>query len=432
MKFSFRNSLAALMLLGLGALVTTIGPVQRAIGQGMTHFFPLVGTEQISLNYPCTVSCYATTTDIVTYGSSQAGANSENTLIGGDFTTNLFQDGTSVGSITTTPTYVADQWAAFSGTSTTIAGAQETGTADVPSNFGASLRITRSGSGILQSCVVQEIRTADSLRYQGQTAEIDFHALAGSGFSAANSVLNVLVVTGTATDEGLTNLAHSINSALGGSNWTGVATLTVPVTISTTWNRYSAVVPIPAAATEIGVALCFTPVGASPSSDYFEFTGAQLVPNAALTSVAGTAGAALSVNDKRAKSFARRNSGTEADLQYAFYQRTNEPATTNAGAAAVYAPCRATSTTAATCLFNFPRAFWKLPTLAYTAGTIAVTSGASNASEAVSAAAIASNGATLAQANVTLTSTSLSSGVNGFLQAGNSTGGGSIIFSARL
>jgi hypothetical protein len=424
-----------LKLLGVAlALAALCVPAlaQNPTGSPGGHFFPLVGTEQYNLNYPCTTSCFDTTADIGAYVGSQPGSNSENELIAGDFTQNLFQDGASIGTITTTPTYVADQWFAFSGTATTIGGAQETGASDIPLNYGASLRITRSGAGVLQSCVAQEIRTANSIRFQGQTAEVDFHALAGSGFSAASSALKVLVVTGTGTDEGSANLAHTINTALAGSNWTGAATLTVPVTISSTWNRYSAVFPIPAAATEIGVALCFTPVGGSPSSDYFEFTGAQLVPNAALTSVAGTTGAALSVNDKRAKSFNRRIAVDEAQFQYAFYQRTNEPASTNAGAAAIYAPCRATSTTAATCLFSFPLAFWKVPTLAYTAGTIAVTAGAANASEAVSAAAIASNGATVSTANVTLTSSSLSSGVNGFLQGGNSTGGGAIIFSARL
>lgn len=423
MKFLTRFLVAA--ALSLGALAS-------AFAQGQQHFYPLAGTEQIPFAYPCTVSCYGTTADIASYTSSQAGSNSENEIIGGDFGKNLFQDGISISSISTTPTYVADQWAAFSGTSTTLAGNQETGSSDKPSNFEASLRITRSGSGVVQSCVVQEISTVDSYRFQSQTAEVDFHALAGSGFSAAGDVLHVLFVTGTSTDEGLTNLAHTINSGLSGSNWTGAATLTVPVTISTTWTRYSAVFPVPATATEIGVALCWTPVGASPSSDWFEFTGAQLVPNNALSSVAGTNGAALSNNDKRAKAFNRRTYVQEANLQYAYYQRTNETATSNAGAAAVYAPCRATSTSAATCLFTFPEPFRSVPTLSYTAGTIAATLGSSNASEAVSAAAIATNGATVFTANVTLTSSSLSSGVNGFLQAGNSTGGGSIIFSARF
>lgn len=66
---------AALVLLSLSALagIGTLGPVQRAIAQGMVNFTPLTGVEQISLNYPCTVSCYITTKQIADYAAMQTG-----------------------------------------------------------------------------------------------------------------------------------------------------------------------------------------------------------------------------------------------------------------------------------------------------------------------------------------------------------------------
>lgn len=369
------------------------------------------------------------------YGATQAGNNSENALIGGDFGTNLFQDGTSVSTITTTATYVADQWSAFSGTSTTIAGTQQTGASDIPADYAASLRITRSGAGILQSCVAQPLTSAATTRYQGQTAEVDFHALAGSGFSAASGNLNVILVQSTGNNQTMANLAKTVNSALSGTAWTGATLDTVAVPISTSWARNSVAFPVLATTTQMGVALCWTPVGASPSSDWFEFTGAQLVPNSALTALAtGTTGVVLNTYQQgMAKSFARRQAQMEAALQYQFYWRQNEAATSTAGANAIFGTCQGTSTsTIANCNMQFPVPMFQVPTLSYTAGTIKATVGAAAAQEAVSALALATNGATVFGAQMAATSSSVASGAFGYLEAGNSTGGGSIIFNARL
>lgn len=372
---------------------------------------------------------FATAGMLGNYGATLAGNNPENVLVGGDFGVNLYQDGTTVSTITTTPTYVADQWAAFSGTSTTIAGAQETAAADIPAGFTASERITRSGTGVLQSCVAQEISSADSTRFQGTTAELDFHALAGSGFSAANSALSVFVLQGTGTDEGMANLAHTINSALGGSFWTGYSAspaANASVTLTTGWNRFTVAVPIASTTTELGVALCWTPVGASPSNDYFEFTGAQLTRNSALTSVAGTTGAALNPNDVRAKAYSRQPYQVEVARQLQYYWRQTEAASDSS----YYGTCQATGSTTANCIMQFPVRMFKAPTLSYTAGTIGATIGTSEAEEAISAFTLTK--ASLTNANMAATTSSASAGITGFLQGGNSTGGGKIAFSARF
>jgi hypothetical protein len=417
--------IAGALALGIGGLAIA----QAIVVPQVTSINPGDLFQDIVNGRPQAGNFYASALQLGNYAATQPGNNSENDLIGGDFGYNLYQDGTSVSSITTATTYVADQWAAFSGTSTTLGGAQETGAADIPLGYLASERITRSGSGVVQSCVAQIVAVDNVVRYQGQTAEFDFHALAGSGFSAAGSNLSVLFVTGTGSGDTMVNLGKTINSALTGTAWAGAATSTVPVPISTVWGRYTAVAPIPATATELAVALCWTPVGASPSSDYFEFTGAQLTPNSSLASVAGTAGAALAVNDTRAKSFARRPQAQETNLQLAYYWRQNEPASSNQ----IYGVCQGlASTTAANCLMTFPVPMVKIPTFAFTAGTLQATANTAGAAAAVTGLVINTTvGASTYQANLTATVTSAAT-ITGFLEAGNSTGGGKLAFSARF
>ena len=227
----------------------------------------------------------------------------------------------------------------------------------------------------------------------------------------------------------MANLAKTINSALSGTAWAGAVVNSVNVPISTVWARYSAAFPVAATTTELGVAYCWTPVGASPSNDYFEFTGAQSTPNSALASVAGTAGAALNVNDTRAKSFVRRPVTLENMLQYSFYFLQTEAQ----GAATVFGTCQGTATsTLANCVVQFPVPMFKTPTLTYTAGAIKATVGSAAAAEAVSALTITSGGGSVFNANLTATSSSVSSGAFGYLEASSASGGGKIGWSARF
>jgi hypothetical protein len=341
--------------------------VQRAIGQGMQQLFTLNGTEQVSLNYPCTVSCFATSATLSAYGQSIAGGNAENALIGGDFGTNLFQDGTSVGSVSTTITYVADQWAAWGGSTTVITGTQQTGAADIPVSYAASLRINKASGtgGTIPACVLQEISSADSTKFQSQTAEFDFHVKAGAGFSAAGSALNVSIVYGTGTDEGISKLAFAFNGGGGGSStWAGQANAAsnIAVPITTTWTRYTVVAPIPATATELAVVICYTPVGNGGATDWFEFTGAQLVRNPSLTTAAGTSGALLAANAGNARSFARRPASQEMALQEAYYYLIPE---TNG---AYLAAGMVSATNVEVGVLHLPVTMRAVPTCAFTAG----------------------------------------------------------------
>ena len=425
-----------LLAAGAAILIALGGDV--AVGQSISvpqvqSIGPSDLFQDIQGGQPRAQSYYATVPLMANLGATYPGNNPTNDIIGGDFGSNLYQDGASVTNISTTVAYVADQWFAFSGTSTALTGAQETSAADIPTGYSASERISRTGAGILQSCVGTIIAANNVQRYQGQTAEFDFHALANASFSPASGAVSVILVQGTSTNESAVNFGHTINTALTGSNWTGATTETATMNLSNGWVRYTSAFPVATTTTEMGVAICFTPVGAGSSSDWFEFTGAMLTPNSALTTLAGASGAFIGTNDTRAKSFTRRPAALEAMLQYQFYWRQNEAASAAAGAAGVFGWCQGTSTsTVANCYMQFPVPMYKVPIIVYTAGTIAATVGTAAAAEAVSALAIASNGATLFGANLTATSSSVSSGAFGFLESGNSTGGGKITFNARF
>ena len=379
-----RKLLSLLFIAALGAggvaFAQTYPPPQvTAIGASDLFQDVVGGTGQAE-------SYYATAGQMGVYGQTLPGGNYDNALIGGDFATNLFQRGTSVSTASTTyyVAYGADRWFTWGGTSTPTTMTQQTGAGDFPTGTAASYRINKGSlTGTKQICTSQIVQSANAYRFQGHTAEFAFDAKAGAGFSAASSNLAVYVSTGTGADEGSTYMAYGLN-ALGGAGttaWAGQVNLggsggfLIPIT--TTWARYGVAVPIPAAATEIGVSICYTPVGTGTATDWFEFAKAQLSENAALTSVAGASGAILLPNDVRMKAFARRTATQEAALQYGYYYQINESGTT--GTLQTQAgPGTYTTTTLCSIAFPFPAPMWKAPsyTNALTGSTFKIAPGA--------------------------------------------------------
>jgi len=341
MKFKYSPLIGFLAAFGLvaGAIAqTTNGPLVpnaptvQAIG-------PNDVIPDVVSGFPQANSQYATAAQVGVYGSTLFGGNYDNALIGGDFSTNLFQRGTSVSLASSTyyVAYGADRWFSWGGTSTPATMTQQTGSTDLSSGATASYRINKGSlTGVLQICTSQVLEGTNAVRFQGQTAEFSFDAKAGPTFSAASSNLAVYVSTGTVVDEGATKMAYGLNAqgGAGTTAWTnqvnlgGTGGFLIPIT--TSWNRYGVAVPIPVGALEIGVSICYTPVGTGTSTDWFEFGKAQFTANPAVTAFAGTSGAAYNVNDNRMKSFARRAVGLEALLQYRYYWQINEPAASKA------------------------------------------------------------------------------------------------------
>lgn len=195
-----------------------------------------------------------------------------NILIGGDFSTNPFQAGTTaLAAINTTATFAADRWALYANVAGASAAAVRTSTASTLSGFTQAMAVQRTAANAntQKICMVQQVTTANTIALQSQPVVFSVYALAGANFSAALSQVSLEIITGTGTDQGLASLLAA--------TWTGQANTLVSLqTIGTTFGRVSASVVVPSTATEMAVQICSTPVGTAGAADTFQFTGAQL------------------------------------------------------------------------------------------------------------------------------------------------------------
>jgi hypothetical protein len=430
--------LAAVGALSLGAVALAQSSFNLAsvTSIGSTDLF-----QDVVGGFPTAQSRYASATLLGNYSATLAGNNGDNQLIGGDATTNLFQRGTTGSSVTTTVTYGGpDRWAYWSGASTAMTVSQDTTAADLPSAYGDAFSMQRTSgqTGVVQMCMMQELETVNSYQFQGQTAELDFHAATGALFSAASSNMTAYVITGTGTDQGTTNAAYGLNAGGGGSSgWTGQVNwaATVPLGGVSTIGRYTVAVPIPTAATEVAVALCYTPVGTAGASDYVAFSGIQLTRNSALTSLvssnaSGTA-TFVGLNDPRAKAFSRRTQQVETAMQQRYYWKWAETASSTADSPFM---CSAQSSTVAVCKAVLHSTLRAIPTIACTPGTMKRMVAGTDTTVSACAAAATTNGVAGVD-NVTITATVASgdtAGFSGSLMSGNSTGGGSITANSEL
>lgn len=419
--------LSRLAGLAVAALLSMTG---LALAQAVTTL-PSINSndafQDIVRGVPTAQSQYVSALQIAGYGDSLPAK--ANALIGGDATTNLFQRGTTGASQTTTIAYGGpDRWAYWSGTNTAMTVSQDTTAADLPaSGYKAAFKMARTSgqTGVVQMCMAQEVESVNSYQFQGSTAELDFHAVAGANFSAASSNVTAYIVTGTGTDEGVSKLAFAFNAGGGGSStWAGQANATAAVIpISTVAGRYAAVATIPATATEVAVILCYTPVGTAGTNDYVAFSGIQLVRNASLAgSVNATAGYSCDTGVINCTSFWRRPQGDETLLQQRYYYELDESA-----AIYIVAPCAAVDTTHTNCIIQLPATMRAAPTGTFANGfatptsTTQATLGACTTLSA--ATTVASTVGSLNQYLVNCAATTVpAAGVASFLYSNNSTG----------
>jgi hypothetical protein len=274
----------------------TIGPVQRAISQGMQQISVLTGTEQISLNYPCSVSCFVTTQTLQGYIRQSAGGQGiVNALIGGDYGANPFQRGTASASgvhISNTATYSADQTWLVGGASSSIDWSQQTAAADTPPRYGASLRIQRTAANTDTApiCWGHTVSSTESFRFQNHTAFYEVWALTGANYSGG--VITATLAYGTGSDQSTASFlagtwtnytaatAAKVNSSTSQSQITSPTTFTP----NATWTRYSLAFTIPlqvstSDVSQVGIELCWTPTGTAGTNDWLEIDGEQLEVN---------------------------------------------------------------------------------------------------------------------------------------------------------
>lgn len=354
--------LASVMLL----VVSSAASAGGYYTPGLPQVLSLTGSEQFPLDteYPNGISPqtgYVTGAQLAGMARSTQGSNNYNSLICGDFGTCPWQRGTTTGNFTTVLTYGPDRWWGLSGTSTQMKITKQTGAGDILRTYNASARVQRNSgqTGVLPVCAGQLLLSINSSRFRGQRAEFVFWALAGANFSAASSAISATIGYATSTNGSAANFAAA--------SLTGQVNTTSVIAISTTWTRYSVVADVPSTASQIGVSLCFTPVGTAGTNDWFEFAGAQLDVNPVAVALTGTTN--VTGQGGFAASFSHRDAMEELLLAQQYYWALNEPAS----GAAISAMCQATGATANICNVNLPVTMWQVPTIAITtAGTFKV------------------------------------------------------------
>ena len=280
------------------------------------------------------------------------------------------------GAAITSAAYGPDRWGcevnvgSGNGTLTSI-----TATPSPPLQFQRSVKLVRAGGALAQpQCAYQEIASYRAIQLQGQQVTFSVYEQALAGLAAdqgsTTQSFNLVVITGTGTDEGLGTWTASpaITPAV-----TGVATAVntnfiTPVTPS--WQRYSTTAAIPTTATEIAVAICFTPTTSGQSAtDGIAFTGAQLEQGALMTQ------------------YEFRSPGAElAEAQRYYYQYADNLANTF-----VIGMCQSNTTTVDICVLPNPVTMRTTPTVAVaTATSFAVTVPAGTTQACTTLAAVAS------------------------------------------
>jgi hypothetical protein len=186
-----------------------------------------------------------------------------------------WQRGTSFTNTANSYQYTADRWIVFGGVGIPAASSRvSTGL----QNFPYALRVQRpaANTGTANTLAGQVIETINCRDLSGQTTTVSFLARAGANYSTANNRLDVILVTGTGTDQGAQN---GINNA-----WTTQAYNTQSVTLTTSFVQYSLTFTVPVGTNEIMFYFITTPSGTAGAADYFDITGVQYEKGSVATS----------------------------------------------------------------------------------------------------------------------------------------------------
>jgi hypothetical protein len=195
--------------------------------------------------------------------------SASNPILNGAY--DIWQRGTSFSLAASTSAangFSADRWQTTTGANQACTlSRQSTGDSTNLPNIQYCLRYQRNsgqtGTGFLP--LAQSLETVNAIPYAGKTITLSFYARAGANYSSASSAFTVKIDSGTGTDQniltGYTGGASPINTS---------------VTLTTTWQRFSATGTIAATAAEFGIYLGFTPVGTASTNDYYEITGVQI------------------------------------------------------------------------------------------------------------------------------------------------------------
>lgn len=189
-----------------------------------------------------------------------------NGVINSDFS--IWQRGTSF--TASGPVYAADRWnySTFGGGANQTVTRQLTNdTTNLP-NIQYCIRYQRNSGTSLTGAMqlAQSFETVNSIPYAGKTITFSFYARRGANYSSTGNQLQVVLFTGTGTDQNRLSTAYTGEAKPVDTN----------ATLTTTWQRFQYSANIGSTVTEITPYFASNPTGTAGANDYYEVTGVQL------------------------------------------------------------------------------------------------------------------------------------------------------------
>jgi hypothetical protein len=176
----------------------------------------------------------------------------------------IAQRGTSFA--TTSAGYTLDRWYAAAASAGTVSRQVTNDTTNLPFiQYCARFARTAASSSTTALELSQSLETVNSIPFAGKTVTYSFYARAGANYSPTSGNLQVILKTGTGTDQN-TSTGYTGSVLANNSN----------VVLTTTWQRFSVTQTLATNATEIGLMLIANVTGTAGANDYFEVTGVQL------------------------------------------------------------------------------------------------------------------------------------------------------------
>lgn len=187
-----------------------------------------------------------------------------NSIIGGDFSTNLWQRGTAMG--TSSGAYTADRWKCgrASGVGGQTVSRATLTLGDVPGTLHALRSQRDSGNSSTAICVMcQGVSTLDSLALNNKIVTLSFWARAGNDFSGS---LTAQIYFGQGTNQDLL------------SGFSGATSVSGSIGITPTWKKFT-LTTYAGGFTQIGAYFAHQPAGTASTNDFFEIAQVQLAPS---------------------------------------------------------------------------------------------------------------------------------------------------------
>jgi hypothetical protein len=192
--------------------------------------------------------------------------SANNPVINGAF--DIWQRGTSF-TLTASNTYTADRWTAGRGGSAsgqTVSRQTVSDSTNLPAiQYCARSQRANGNTSTAISYLVYSMESVNCIPFAGKTVTFSYYARRGANYSASGNALGIQFDTGTGTDQSPW------------SGFTGLSTLiATSVTLTTTMQRFTHTITIPATATQMGFYFTHTPTGTAGADDWFEVTGVQI------------------------------------------------------------------------------------------------------------------------------------------------------------